>query len=91
MKKMYSVVMETYKYDAAYESEEFDNTSEVLGKYADKDEARKKAEEEFDELIGEFREGEEYRADVNEVSMVLWDYTAVDDEGYVKKYIIYVK
>ena len=42
MKKMYSVVMETYKYDAAYESEEFDNTSEVLGKYADKDEARKK-------------------------------------------------
>lgn len=91
MKKMYSVIMETYKYDATYESEEFDETEEVLGKYADRVEAEKKAKEEFEELISEFKEGEEYRTSVNEVSMVLWDYTFVDDEGYVKKYIIYVK
>ena len=88
---MYSVIMETYKYDATYESEEFDETEEVLGKYADRVEAEKKAKEEFEELISEFKEGEEYRTSVNEVSMVLWDYTFVDDEGYVKKYIIYVK
>lgn len=90
--KKYLVIMETYKYDVAYESEEFDQTEEVLGEYKDKESAKGKVEDVFNALLGEMKEaGVDFRSESDDVSSVVWDYGSVDDEGYVKKYILYVK
>ncbi len=92
-KKNYKAIVETYKYDVVYESNEFDETKEVLGEYSSKEEARKKIQEWFDGLVSEFEgceEGEDYRIEQDENGCWMWDYTESDGEGYVKKYCCYV-
>ena len=94
MSKNYKAIVETYKYDVVYESEEFDETKEVLGVFSSEEDARKKIQEWFDGLVKEFEgcvEGEDYRIEQDETGCWMWDYTQSDGEGYVKKYCYYVK
>lgn len=95
-KKNYKVVFETYKYEYEFESEDFDDEVIVKGSYSSKEEADEKAKELYEKVLKEFKEdlGEEFDkyVEVDEVgSYCIWDYTSVEDEGYVKKWLFYVK
>lgn len=95
-KKNYKMVFETYKYDYEFESEEFDDVKIVKGSYSSKEEAQEKAKELYEKVLKEFKEdlGDEIdkhvMVDDKRGSYCIWDYTAVDDEGYVKKWLFYV-
>lgn len=96
MSKNYKAIVETYKYDVVYESEEFDETKEVLGVFSSKEDARKKIQKWFDGLVREIEqegcvEGEDYRIEQDENGCWLWDYTESEGEGYVQKYCGYVE
>ena len=94
--KNYKVVFETYKYEYEFESEDFDDEVIVKGSYSTEKEAWARAKEMYEDVLNEFMDDlgedfEEYVQVDEENGYCIWDYTSVDDEGDVKKWLFYVE